>query len=83
MMYPMHGGGGSGMFFYSILYTVFLIVALAGIVLVIVGLVRPGRESAGSGGPAALEGLAELNKRYARGEINREEYLRVKEDLSK
>jgi putative membrane protein len=53
-------------------------------ILVIVLLIRRIRMSKGSGreaGPAAESALDILKKRYARGEINKEEYLEKKKDL--
>ena len=53
-------------------------------VLVIVLLIRGFRTSKGSAresGPAAESALDILKKRYARGEINKEEYLEKKKDL--
>ena len=53
-------------------------------VLVIVLLIRGFRTSKGSGreaGPATESALDILKKRYARGEIHKEEYLEKKKDL--
>ena len=54
------------------------------IILVIVLLIRGIRTSKGSGreaGPLPESALDILKKRYARGEINKEEYLEKKKDL--
>ena len=54
------------------------------IILVIVLLIRGIRTSKRSGreaGPAAESALDILKKRYARGEINKEEYLEKKKDV--
>jgi putative membrane protein len=53
-------------------------------ILVIVLLIRRIRTSKGSGreaGPPAESALEILKKRYARGEVNKEEYLEKKKDL--
>jgi len=53
-------------------------------ILVIVLLIRRIRTSKGSGreaGPASESALDILKKRYARGEINKEEYLEKKKDV--
>jgi putative membrane protein len=53
-------------------------------ILVIVLLIRKIRASKGIGreaGPAAESALDILKKRYARGEINKEEYLEKKRDM--
>ena len=53
-------------------------------ILVIVLLIRRIRTSKGNGpdsGPTAESALEILKKRYARGEINKEEYLEKKKDL--
>jgi putative membrane protein len=57
----------------------FLFLLLAGVVVVIVVLVaRPGQNAGSSRSDDALE---ILRQRYARGEIDREEYERMREDL--
>jgi len=53
-------------------------------IIVIVLLIRRIRTSKGSGGeagPLPESALEILKKRYARGEINKEEYLEKKKDL--
>lgn len=53
-------------------------------IIVVVLLIRGFRTSKGSvreAGPAAESALELLKKRYARGEINKEEYLEKKKDL--
>jgi len=53
-------------------------------ILVIVLLIQRIRTSKGNGreaGPAAESALDILKKRYARGEINKEEYLEKKKDV--
>lgn len=57
---------------------------LAALIAVVVLLVR--YTAGASGGPQAMErrspGLDALEERYARGEINRDEYLQKKKDIA-
>lgn len=77
----MSGYGGYG-YGYGPLHMVIWIVILAAIVFGIVWLVRTLVPPGGRGHPAQRSGgLALLEERYARGEINREEYLQKKGDL--
>lgn len=62
-----------------ILITVFWLLLIAGIVLAIVWAVNRTRIPTAGGGESALD---ILQKRYARGEINREEFERMKQELS-
>jgi putative membrane protein len=77
MMGPWGSGFGTGPFG-MILWLVIIIL----IVAVVVWFLRSG----GSRRPAQLEqrssGLDVLEERYARGEINRDEYLQKKRDIS-
>jgi len=75
MMYGPYGGG-MWMFFH---YIFWLLVVIA-VILLIVWIVRQtsGREVA-RGGETALE---ILKKRYARGEISKEEFESMKKDIS-
>lgn len=75
MMYGLYGGG-MWMFFHFL----FWLLVVIGVILLIVWVVRQtsGREG-GRGGETALD---ILKKRYARGEISKEEYERMKDDLS-
>ena len=78
MLHVAHAGGrvaGGGFFFIGLL----LFVLLAG--LLILMLARRGRHP-GLAMPEARPGLAVLEERYARGEIDREEYLSKREDLA-
>ncbi|MBI5016220.1 MAG: SHOCT domain-containing protein [Deltaproteobacteria bacterium] len=70
--YGMGWGGGLGM-------ALFWIIAI----LVVVVLVRfvLGRSRTGAGSVREESALDLLKKRYARGEINREEYERMRRDL--
>ncbi len=55
------------------------------LIAIIVGIIWLGRSLAASGGrqglPRRSAGLDVLEERYARGEINRDEYLQKKRDL--
>lgn len=74
----MYGGYGYG---YGAIHMVFWAVVLIAVVGAIVYFVRtmaPGMR--GSSAPRSA-GLSVLEERYARGEINRDEYLQKKGDL--
>ncbi len=81
--YGMMGGyGGYGMMggFGMIIWFVFLIALVAGVVWVV-------RQGGIAGHPHHLPprrsaGLDVLEERYARGEINRDEYLEKKKDIT-
>ena len=77
MMGPGMMGGFGTMFFMPILW----IVVIGLIVWAVVAAVRPG-ESSGSDSATASSALEVLKKRYARGEINKEEYEEKKRDLA-
>ncbi len=72
-------GGGFGIFG-IIFMLVFWVLIIAGIVLVVKWLFEQGRSevTSGSGGESALD---ILKKRYARGEIGKEEFDAKKKDL--
>ena len=72
----MMGGYGT-MFFMLVLW----IVVLGLIIWAVVAAVRPG-ESSGSDSATTSSALDVLKKRYARGEINKEEYEEKKRDLA-
>ena len=75
MMYGPYGGG-----IWMFLHLLFWILIIIGVILLVVWLVRQTGESArGRGEETALD---ILKKRYARGEIGKEEYERMKKDLS-
>lgn len=63
---------------WMILMAVFWLLLIAGIVLVAVWIINRARVPTAGTEPA----LDILKKRYARGEINREEYERMKQELS-
>lgn len=78
MMGPtMYGpyGGGMWMFFHFFFWTLVLV----GVILLIVWIVsQTGRQSGGHSEESALD---ILKKRYARGEISKEEYEKIKKDI--
>lgn len=81
--YGMMGGGfGYGP---GIIGMIFWIVLLIALVIAIVWLVRSlaggGHHHAPPPGPRRSAGLDILEERYAKGEINREEYLEKKKDI--
>ncbi|MBI1201921.1 MAG: SHOCT domain-containing protein [Rhodopseudomonas sp.] len=69
----MDGYGGFGMIFW--------VIVLIAIVALIVWLVRSPAPSGMHHLPPRSSGLDVLEERYARGEINREEYLQKKKDI--
>lgn len=75
MMFGMQGG-----MVWMVLCALFGVILLAGIVLLIVWAIR----TLGKGGRSRDEDAALniLNKRYASGEITREEFERMKRDIS-
>lgn len=75
MMYGPYGGG-PWMFFHLL----FWILIIIGIILLIVWIVK--QSGARAAGPGEETALDILKKRYARGEISREEYEGMKKDLS-
>lgn len=77
MMGPGMMGGFGTMFFMPILWIVFLGI----IIWAVVAAVRPG-ESSRSDSATTSSALEVLKKRYARGEINKEEYEEKKRDLA-
>lgn len=84
MMWWDHGcgagfwGGGWGMMFPGL----FMLLVVAGIVLAALMLVRHSSNSQSGREAVEPDGLAILHARYARGEIERDEYLRMKADLT-
>jgi len=77
----MMGGWGYGYGFGLIHMVVWIIILVA----IIVGVIWLVRSLAGTGGHGPLQrrspGLEVLEERYARGEINRDEYLQKKKDI--
>ncbi len=79
----MGGYGGYGSYGFGIIHLVVWIVILVAIVALVVWLVRslaaPGMHHHLP--PRRSGGLDVLEERYARGEINRDEYLQKKKDI--
>ena len=77
----MMGGYGYG-YGFGLIHMVFWVVILVAIVVAIIWLVRS-LAGGGGNGPHARRsaGLEVLEERYARGEINRDEYLQKKKDI--
>ncbi|MEJ2684041.1 MAG: SHOCT domain-containing protein [Candidatus Sulfobium sp.] len=75
-MYRFYYGWGMG--FGWILVIAFWVLIILGIVVFIKLIVRSGKQ--GGGEESALD---ILRKRYARGEINREEFEKMKDDITK
>lgn len=76
----MMGGYGYGFYgpLHMIVWIIILIVIIAGVVWLVRSLAAPGQQQLPSRRSAGLEVLEE---RYARGEINRDEYLQKKKDI--
>ena len=79
--YGMMGSGMMGGFGTMFLMPVLWIVVLGLIIWAVVAAVRPG-ESSRSDSATSSSALDILKKRYARGEINKEEYEGKKKDLT-
>jgi len=77
--YPGMMGGGWWMAVHGLIWLAFLIVVIVAAVAVVRYLWRVGGSS-GTGGPAG-SALRILEERYARGEIDREEFLQRRRDL--
>jgi putative membrane protein len=78
----MMGGYGYGGYGFGIIHMIFWVVILIAIVAGVVWLVRSmaGAPPPQTGGRRSA-GLDLLEERYARGEINRDEYLQKKRDI--
>jgi putative membrane protein len=74
----MGGGMMSGMTAIVWLWVVLTLIVLALVVALSVWLVRTGR---GPAGPAADVARRDLDLRYARGEVDRDDYLQRRADL--
>jgi putative membrane protein len=79
----MMGWGGYGGYGMGIAGSLFMLLfwglILVGLVLVMRSLWNPGRSSAGTGTSEAPLDL--LKRRYARGEISKEDFAQMKQDL--
>lgn len=73
----MHGMMGYGWGFVFLIPVAFLALTALGAYCLITGFTRNGRSSSGDGERA----LVILKERYAKDEITREEYLKMKEEL--
>jgi putative membrane protein len=73
----MSGMMGFGWGFMFLIPLAFLVLIVLGAYYLITGFTRTGRFSSGDGKRA----FEILKERYARGEITREEYLKMKEEL--
>jgi len=83
-MWPWHmyGIGWSEMLIIFIILLLFLAALIAAAIFIGRALTRPDHRAGWSNPEAPGKNALEiLNERYARGEISREEYLRMKEDL--
>ncbi len=77
----MMGGWGYG-YGFGLAHMIFWVVILIAIIAGIIWLVRPLATGGGRGGLSRRSaGLDVLEERYARGDINRDEYLQKKRDL--
>lgn len=65
---------------HMIIWVVILIAIVAGVVWLVRSLTAPGSHHLPP--PRRSSGLEVLEERYARGEINREEYLQKKQDIT-
>ena len=72
------GGGGVGMWFGPL----WMFVWLALVVAVIVAVIRWLSEKGGSGDRPGRGARDILDERYARGEIDRDEYMKRKQDIA-
>lgn len=71
---------GAGWWLWGILSMIFMVLVFAGIILLIVFLIR--RLAGNANRSTASDALEILKKRYARGEISREEYEEIRRDIS-
>jgi putative membrane protein len=82
----MGGWGGYGGYGYGTFGMIIWIVVLIAIVALVIWLVRSlaggGMQNMHHPSPRRSSGLDILEARYARGEINRDEYLQKKKDIS-
>lgn len=83
--HDFHGMGGMGIAYWisAILGVLFIVGVVALIVAVAWRLFRGGREDGRRPATADVGPLDILERRYARGEIDREEYLQKRDDLTR
>jgi putative membrane protein len=79
MMSPDGGGWFWGMALHAVFAALFIAVVVVVVVLLVRSLTRPDRSV---GGARERDALDILQARYARGEIDREDFLQKKKDLS-
>lgn len=80
----MHGGGypmHSWMWPMMIAWWVFIAALIVLVVVTTIWLIRSSRKFSPAGSTKASAALKELDLRYARGELEREDYLQRKSDL--
>jgi putative membrane protein len=77
----MVGGWGGYGYGFGLAHMLNWIVILAGLIALVVWLVRSASGAHHVAPPRRSAGLDVLEERYARGEINREEYLQKKKDI--
>ena len=79
----MMGGYGYGFYgpLHMIVWIIILIVIIAGVVWLVRSAAAPNAHHVHHIGPPRSSGLDVLEERYARGEINRDEYLQKKKDI--
>ncbi|MEJ2376538.1 MAG: SHOCT domain-containing protein [Pseudolabrys sp.] len=81
----MGGWGGYGGYGYGIFGMIIWVIILIAVVALVIWLVRslvsPGMHHGPHAMPPRSSGLDILEERYARGDINREEYLQKKKDM--
>jgi putative membrane protein len=75
----MGGWGGYG---FGLIHMVIWIVILIAVIALVVWLVRSVAAPGGQHLPRRSAGLDVIEERYARGEINRDEYLQKKKDIT-
>ncbi len=78
----MGGWGGYGGFGFGLLHFVFWIAILVAVVAFVIWLVRSvAAPTMHLAQPRRSPGLEALDERYAKGEINRDEYLQKRKDI--
>lgn len=75
------GAGNWGLGGWSLLHGGFMLLVIAGLVLGAFLLVRLASGGTRGASPSRPAGLAVLEERYAKGEIERDEYLQKKQDI--